>query len=36
MTEQERQVERDYETYKSLLDLWAKENPIKTDRKSVV
>ncbi|SRR6266567_6787682 len=28
MTEQERQVEVDYETYKSLLDLWAKENPI--------
>ena len=26
MTEQERQVEVDYETYKSLLDLWAKEN----------
>ena len=32
MTEQERQVELDYQTYKSLLDLWARENPIKTTK----
>lgn len=25
-------VERDYETYKLLLDLWQSENPIKTDK----
>src|SRR5882672_6976045 len=36
MTEQERQVELDYETYKSLLDLWAKENPIKTTKLQVL
>ena len=32
MTEQERQVELDYQTYKSLLELWARENPIKTTK----
>jgi hypothetical protein len=36
MTEQERQVQVDYETYKSLLDLWAKENPIKTTKLQVL
>jgi len=36
MTEQERQVELDYETYKSLLDLWAKENRIKTTKLQVL
>ena len=36
MTEQERQDERGYATYKSLLDLWAKENPIKTTKLQVL
>ena len=36
MTEQERQAQVDYETYKSLLDLWAKENPIKTTKLQVL
>src|SRR5262249_4658609 len=34
--EQERQAQVDYETYKSLLDLWAKENPIKTTKLQVL
>lgn len=32
MDDQERQAERDYQTYQSLLDLWARENPIKTTK----
>ena len=32
MTDQELQVERDYQAYQSLLDLWARENPIKTTK----
>ncbi len=30
------QVELDYQTYKSLLDLWSKENPIKTTKLQVL
>ncbi len=30
------QAERDYQTYKILLDLWAKENPIKTAKLQVL
>jgi hypothetical protein len=30
------EVERDYEVYKQLLDLWAKENPIKTNKLQVL
>ncbi|OGK98161.1 MAG: hypothetical protein A3E31_18260 [Candidatus Rokubacteria bacterium RIFCSPHIGHO2_12_FULL_73_22] len=29
-------VERDYQTYKSLLELWSKENPIKTTKLQVL
>jgi len=29
-------VEKDYESYKQLLDLWAKENPIKTNKLQVL
>lgn len=29
-------VEKDYERYKQLIDLWAKENPIKTDKLQVL
>ncbi|MBI4255483.1 MAG: hypothetical protein HY616_10450, partial [Candidatus Rokubacteria bacterium] len=32
MNDQERQAERDYQAYQSLLDLWARENPIKTTK----
>jgi len=32
----EDRVERDYQTYKSLLDLWSKENPIKTTKLQVL
>ena len=32
MGEQEDQVEQDYLNYKVLLDLWSKENPIKTTK----
>ncbi len=34
--EQAAQVERDFETYKILLDLWSKENPIKTTKLQVL
>lgn len=30
------QMERDFETYKILLDLWSKENPIKTTKLQVL
>jgi hypothetical protein len=30
------EVEKDYEVYKHLLDLWAKENPIKTNKLQVL
>jgi hypothetical protein len=36
MSEQERPEELDYQTYKSLLDLWARENPIKTAKLQVL
>jgi hypothetical protein len=29
-------VERDYETYRRLLDLWARENPVKTNKLQVL
>lgn len=29
-------VERDYEAYKRLLDLWARENPVKTNKLQVL
>ncbi|MBI4628882.1 MAG: hypothetical protein HY729_09240 [Candidatus Rokubacteria bacterium] len=32
MNDQERQAERDYQAYQNLLDLWARENPIKTTK----
>jgi len=35
-TEQAAQVERDFETYKILLDLWSQENPIKTTKLQVL
>jgi len=30
------EVERDYDTYKTLLDLWSRENPIKTTKLQVL
>ena len=30
------QVEKDYDAYKQLVDLWAKENPIKTNKLQVL
>lgn len=32
MTDQASQIEQDYQNYKVLLDLWSKENPIKTTK----
>jgi len=32
MTDQANQIEQDYQNYKVLLDLWSKENPIKTTK----
>ena len=34
--DQNEQTERDYQTYKILLDLWSKENPIKTTKLQVL
>jgi len=36
MGEQEDQVEQDYLNYKVLLDLWSKENPIKTTKLQIL
>ncbi len=36
MQEQDSKTERDYESYKILLDLWSKENPIKTTKLQVL
>ena len=33
---EDREVERDYDTYKTLLDLWSRENPIKTTKLQVL
>jgi hypothetical protein len=36
MDEPERQTEIDYETYRCLLELWSRENPIKTTKLQVL
>jgi hypothetical protein len=36
MCDQEREKEVEYQTYQSLLDLWSKENPIKTTKLQVL
>jgi hypothetical protein len=36
MDEHDRQTEIDYETYKRLLELWSRENPIKTTKLQVL
>lgn len=36
MQEQDSKAERDFETYKILLDLWSNENPIKTTKLQVL
>jgi hypothetical protein len=36
MSDHDSQDELDYQTYKSLLDLWSKENPVKTTKLQVL
>jgi hypothetical protein len=36
MNDQDQQTEIDYQTYKSLLELWSRENPIKTTKLQVL